>query len=100
MGTTPMADGGAAPELVRLLVEAGADIDQTLPGGESVLVRFISRQQWDSALFLIDRGANLDVTNPDGLSVDYYLNEFKDSVYGEHPEGWDRVRAAIRARRR
>ena len=100
LGTTPMADAGAAPELVRLLVEAGADIDQTLPGGESVLVRFISRQQWDSALFLIDRGANLDVTNPDGLSVDYYLNEFKDSVYGEHPEGWDRVRAAIRARRR
>jgi hypothetical protein len=100
LGTTPMADAGAAPELVRLLVEAGADIDQTLPGGESVLVRFISRQQWDSALFLIERDANLDVTNPDGLSVDYYLNEFRDSVYGEHPEGWDRVRAAIRARRR
>lgn len=99
MGTTPIADAGPEPELVRLLVEAGAEIDQTLPGGESVLVRFIARQQWDSALYLIGRGANLDVANPDGLSVDYYLKEFKDSVYGEHPEGWDRVRAAIQARR-
>jgi hypothetical protein len=99
-GTTAMADSGIEPELVRLLIEAGADIDQTMPGGESVLVRFISMQQWDSALYLIERGANLDVTNPDGLSVDYYLKEFKDGVYGEHPEGWDRVRAAIQARRR
>jgi hypothetical protein len=98
-GMTPMADAGAEPELVRLLIESGAEIDQTMPGGESVLVRFIAMQQWDSALYLIERGADLDVTNPDGLSVDYYLKEFKDSVYGEHPEGWDRVRAAIQARR-
>jgi ankyrin repeat protein len=98
-GMTPMASAGARPEMVQLLAEAGADIDQLLPGGESMLVRFISMHQWDSALYLIERGANLDVTNPDGLSVDYYLNEFKDSVYGEHPEGWDRVRSAIEARR-
>jgi hypothetical protein len=99
-GMTPLADAGSEPELVRLLVEAGADVDQTMPGGESVLVRFIAMQHWDSALYLIERGAQLEVTNPDGLSVDYYLREFKDSVYGEHPEGWDRVRAAIEARRR
>jgi ankyrin repeat protein len=99
-GTTPIADAVAEPELVRLLVEAGADVDQTMPGGESVLVRFIAMQHWNSALYLIERGAQLEVTNPDGLSVDYYLREFKDSVYGEHPEGWDRVRAAIEARRR
>jgi hypothetical protein len=98
-GVTPMALSGARPDMVRLLTEAGADIDQLLPGGESMLVRFISMQQWDSALFLIQRGAKLDVTNPDGLSVDYYLREFRDSVYGQHPEGWDRVRAAVHARR-
>jgi ankyrin repeat protein len=97
-GMTAMANAGAQPEMVQLLAEAGADIDQLLPGGESMLVRFISMQQWDSALYLIERGAGLDVTNPDGLSVDYYLDEFEDSVYGAHPEGWDRVRAAIAAR--
>jgi nitrogen fixation-related uncharacterized protein len=98
-GMTPMADAGAQPEVVRLLTEAGADIDQLLPGGESMLVRFISMQHWDSALYLIQRGANLDVTNPDGLSVDFYLKEFSDSVYGQHPEGWARVRQGIQARR-
>ena len=41
----------------------------------------------------------LDMTGPDGLSLDDYLIEFNDSVYGEHPEGWDRVREAILARR-
>jgi len=99
-GMTPMADAGAEPGFVRLLVEAGANIDQLQPGGESMLVRFIGMHQWDSALYLIEGGAKLDVTGPDGLSVDYYLKEFKDSVYGTHPEGWDRVRAAIEARRR
>jgi hypothetical protein len=99
LGMPPMAYAGAQPEMVRLLTEAGADIDQLLPGGESILVRFIARQQWDSALYLVQQGAHLDMTGPDGLSLDYYLNEFNDSVYGEHPEGWDRVREAILARR-
>jgi ankyrin repeat protein len=98
-GLTPMADAGANPEMVRVLIEAGADIDQLLPGGESMLVRFIARWHWDSALYLIQQGANLDVTSPEGRSVDYYLKEFGDSVYGQHPEGWDRVREAIEARR-
>jgi hypothetical protein len=99
-GRTPMANAGAQLELVQLLTEAGANIDQLLPGGESMLVRFISMQHWDSALYLIQRGAKLDVTSPEGLSVDYYLEEFKDSVYGKHPEGWDKVREAITARRK
>ncbi len=53
---TPMANAGTQPKLVQLLVEAGANIDQRLPGGESMLVRFIKMQQWDSALYLIRRG--------------------------------------------
>lgn len=99
-GTTPMAEAGACPEVVQLLAEAGADIDRLLPDGESMLVRFIAHQHWDSALILIERGARLDVTSPDGLSVDHYLKEFEGSVYGSHPEGWVRVRTAIQARRR
>ena len=99
-GMTAMAYAGAQPEVVRLLAEAGAKIDQPLPGGESMLVRFIARQHWDSALYLIEQGADLDIRDPDGLSVDYYLEEFEDGVYGEHPEGWDLVREALLNRRR
>ena len=33
------------------------------------------------------------------LSVYYYLKEFEESVYGRHPDDWDRVREAILARR-
>ncbi len=32
---------------------------------------------WDSAVYLIQRGAKLDVTNPDGLSVDYFLEAIR-----------------------
>ncbi len=95
---TAIADAGDRPDLVRLRVEAGASIDERLPGGESILVRFVGLRQWDAALYLIEKGAKLDVTNPLGLSLDYYLNDWKDSVYGDHPEGWDKVRAAIQAR--
>jgi hypothetical protein len=91
---------GDASGLQRLLVEAGASVDERLPGGESMLVRFVGLRQWDSALYLIEKGAKLDVTNPRGLSLDYYLKDWKESVYGDHPEGWDRVRAAIQSRRR
>lgn len=96
---TPLGSVYQDPVMVRLLVEHGADIDRIQYGGITALVHFISTREWDSALYLIERGANLDIANADGLSVDYYLNDWKESVFGEHPEGWDKVRQAIAARR-
>jgi hypothetical protein len=69
-------------------------VDRIQSDGTPAIVRFIGTRQWDSALYLIEKGAKLDV-NQNGLSVDYYLNDWKESVFGEHPEGWDRVREAI-----
>lgn len=97
---TPLGSVSGDLEAVRLLVEHGADINALQYGGVTPLVSFISQRDWESALYLIGKGANLDVRNADGLSVDYYLNDWKESVYGDHPEGWDRVRAAIAARRK
>ena len=96
---TPIADAGDDLELVRVLVEHGADIDRLQGSGVPVIVHYIGANHWDSALYLIERGARLDVANADGLSVDYYLKSWRESVYGAHPEGWDRVKAAIEARR-
>ena len=99
-GTTPLFAVNNDPEMVRALVDGGADVDRRQSNGTSPVVEFISTRQWESALYLIEKGANLALVNEHGVSVDYFLNEWKDSVYGEHPEGWDRVRAAIAARRR
>jgi hypothetical protein len=99
-GNTPLGTVNNDSEMVRVLVEGGADVDRLQSNGTSAVVHFISTRQWESALYLIEKGANLDLVNAYGVSVDYFLNEWKDSVYGEHPAGWDRVRAAIAARRR
>lgn len=98
-GKTPIGTVYNRPEMVRVLAEHGADIDRIQPGGVPAVVELIGTRQWDSALYLIDKGANLDAKNAHGLSIDYYLNDWKDSVHGEHPEGWDRVREAIATRR-
>ncbi len=98
-GKTPIGTVYNEPEIVRALVDHGAEIDRIQPDGVPALVGFIGTRQWESALYLVEKGAKLDVTNSHGLSVDYYLNDGKESVFGEHPEGWDRVREAIAKRR-
>jgi hypothetical protein len=98
-GNTPLGDIYENVGMVRAFIDNGADIDRIQSDGTPAVVRFIGTRQWDSALYLIENGARLDVVNSHGLSVDYYLNDWKESVFGEHPEGWDRVREAIAKRR-
>src|SRR5689334_4729315 len=98
-GNTPLGEIHDDPEMVRVLVDHGANIDRIQSDGTPAVVRFIGMRQWESALYLIEQGARLDVVNSNGLSVDYYLNEWKESVYGDHPEGWEKVREAIANRR-
>jgi hypothetical protein len=98
-GNTPLGEISDDADMVRSFVENGADIDRVQSDGTPAVVRFIGTRQWDSALYLIEKGATLDVVNHHGLSVGYYLNDWKESVFGEHPEGWDKVREAIATRR-
>lgn len=97
-GNTPINESGHSPELVRALIEAGADMDRVQSDGVTALVNFVRGWCWESARYLLERGARLDVANEDGLSLDYYLESWKESVFGEHQEGWDQLRAAIAAR--
>lgn len=97
-GNTPIRESGHSPDLVRALVEAGADMDRIQSNGVTALVDFVAGCHWESARYLVERGARLDVVNEDGLSLAYYLESWEDSVFGEHPEGWDRLREAIAAR--
>jgi len=98
-GDTPIRNLDDDLDLLKLLVEHGADIDHIQSEGVPAVVNYVSTQKWDMALYLIEKGAKLDVVNQRGLSLDYYLKDWKESVYGNHPEGWDRVRKAIEARR-
>ena len=100
MGDTPIRNVYDELAVLKLLVEHGADIDHIQSDGVPAVVNYISTQKWDMALYLIEKGARLDVVNQHGLSVDYYLKDWKESVNGNHPEGWDRVRKAIEARSR
>ena len=86
-GNTPLGEIHDDVGMVRAFVDNGADIDRIQSDGTPAVVRFIGTRQWDSALYLTEKGAKLDIVNVNGLSVDYYLNEWKESVFGEHPEG-------------
>ena len=86
-------------EVVRMLVEAGANMNAKDEGGMTPLLHFISTRKWDIAQYLVEKGADLSAQTEHGLSVDYYLKDWKDSVYGEHPPEWDRLREAINKRR-
>jgi len=99
-GNTPILETGDSPDLVRALVGAGADLDRIQSDGVTALVRFVGEFRWESAQYLVEQGARLDAVSENGRSLEYYLDDWKDSVFGEHPEGWDRLRAAIAARGR
>lgn len=89
-----LLEAGDSPGAVRALVEAGADME-ALAGGLPAIVRFTSDRHWDSAIYLVEKGARLDTKSAEGVSLDYYLKDWKDGIFGAHPEGWDRLRAAI-----
>lgn len=86
-------------DVVRWLVERGADIDALQADGAPAIVGLIGNMRWDAALYLIEKGANLDGRSVDGRSVDFYFNNWATGVNDSHPEKWFRVREAIAARR-
>lgn len=98
-GRPLITDLGAHPAALRVFVEAGANIESR-SDGLSPVVYFTMTREWDSAIYLVEKGARLDTRDDHGISLDYYLAQWKDSVEDQHPKGWDRLRAAITSARR
>ena len=74
-------DLGEFLAIVRALIKAGANIE-TLYDGVPPVVRFTSLRQWESATYLVEKGAQLDSRTAEGLSLNYYLKQWKDGVEG------------------
>jgi hypothetical protein len=68
-GNTPLAEISDDAEMVRAFVDHGADVHRIQSDGTPAVVRFIGTRQWDSALYLIEKGARLDLVKMNGLSV-------------------------------
>ena len=98
-GPPPIRDMGQFPKIVRSLVEAGAD-SEVLYDGNPPVVRLYDVRQWDSAIYLVQKGARLDTSTRDGVSIDYYPEQWKHGVEGMPDEGWNGLRAAIAKRRK
>jgi hypothetical protein len=100
-GETPIHRAGADVETVRALVKHGADINQHKEGQMPAVVDFvIPGRHWDAAIYLVEIGADLDIQNPHGVSLDYYLAEWSKGTYGDPPEGFKRLSEAVAARRK
>lgn len=69
-GKTPIYDAiGLGLDRVKLLVDAGADIDVVSENGDTPVMEAVSLIKFDVALFLLDRGADYDIQNKHGYSV-------------------------------
>jgi hypothetical protein len=85
---------------VRLLLTHGANAEWEDEYGQTPVIRFTQQRQWEAAQLPVEHGVRLEVAPDKGVSLDHYLTEWKESVLGEHPVGWDRLREAIATRRR
>lgn len=70
-GWTPLiyAATGGHDEIVRWLLAEGAKLDARSPNGTTALMMAVRESRYATAIFLIERGANVTLTNDDGASA-------------------------------
>ncbi len=89
-------DGGALTALVyaartgsidaaRVLLEAGADVNQTTRYGWSPLLAATQNQNYQMARFLIEHGANVNLANKGGWTPLYLATDNRNIEGGDYP---------------
>jgi ankyrin repeat protein len=89
-------DGGALTALVyaaragsidgaRVLLEGGADVNQTTLYGWSPLLAATQNQNYQMAKFLIERGANVNLANKGGWTPLYLATDNRNIEGGDYP---------------
>jgi hypothetical protein len=64
-----------SPENLRLLSQKGANLEVPSYDGKTGIWAASMYSRWDTALFLLDHGANLDTVMPDGKTVRLHVQE-------------------------
>jgi ankyrin repeat protein len=89
-------DGGALTALVyaarygsidaaRVLLEGGADVNQTTRYGWSPLLAAVQNQNYQMAKFLIEHGANVNLANKGGWTPLYLATDNRNIEGGDYP---------------
>jgi ankyrin repeat protein len=89
-------DGGALTALVyaaragsieaaRVLLEGGADVNQTTRYGWSPLLAATQNQNYQMAKFLVERGANVNLANKGGWTPLYLATDNRNIEGGDYP---------------
>lgn len=92
---------GNAPDSLRLLLDHGASIETRDGDGNTPLLFYVMHSQWDAALLLLDRGADIAVKNSKEETLDSLLNDQKlwsEQMQRPLEEGHLKVKAAIERR--
>jgi ankyrin repeat protein len=58
---------------IDVLLDAGVDIEETLPDGSGALHLAVANDQWDLAVHLLDRGANANADKPGFTPLHYAI---------------------------
>jgi hypothetical protein len=86
-------------DAIRALLEHGADIDGRSRGGDTPLRYFVRYRHWQAALLLLDRGADINVRDGNGLTLERALEDHPALLGEPLPDGYYEVKAAIERRR-
>ncbi len=101
-GTPMIFDTWQNLDGVRAVLDHGGNVDIRGKDGTTPLLFYVGNGRWDAALLMLDRGADVNVQNESGVTVDMALANRKglaERLQESLPDGYNRVKAAIERRR-
>ena len=87
---------------VRAVLDHGGQVDIRAKDGTTPLLFYVANGRWDAALLMLDRGADVNVQNHSGATLEVALENRKrisEQLPEPLPEGYNKVKAAIASKR-
>jgi ankyrin repeat protein len=90
------------PDSMQVLLDHGVDINVRDEEGNTTLLFFLWNGWWDAALFVLERGADVNTQNQSGMTPDLALAaavQRAEITRSQLPEAYDKVKTALESRR-